>query len=126
MTDIFATLKTLLETTGVPVYFELLPSNRWPGIDTAGVDYKMYIRFQRISSHEFVSHSGRSNLHRDRFQVTCVGRAHADLVTCVGLMEIALYLNQTVVQLAYPLEGSREVNDGAETYMKDFYVFYTP
>jgi hypothetical protein len=121
MTDIYATLKTCLETTGVPVYFELLPVN--------GMDWTLhpsYIRFQRISTHEFVSHSGRSNLHRDRFQVTCVGRTHADLVTCVGLMEIALYLNQTDVQLAYPLEGSREFNDGANTYSKDFYVFYVP
>ena len=66
MADIYATLKTVLLTTGVPVYFELLPSNRWPGEDTAGVDHEMYIRFQRISTHEFVSHSGRSNLHRDR------------------------------------------------------------
>ncbi len=118
MTDIFTTLKTVLETTGKPVYYEKLPVNSSPGTQ--------WIRFQRISAHEYASHSGRSDLHRDRFQVTCIATTHALLIALVALMETALYYNQTDFKLAYPLEGSREINDGAETYMKDFYVFYTP
>jgi hypothetical protein len=119
MTDIFETVKTVLEDGcgGVPVYYEKLPVDGAP---------QAYIRFQRISSHEYFSHAGRSNLHRDRFQVTCVGRTHALLIALVGLMETALYCNNTDFKLAYPLEGSREIPDGANTYQKDFYIFYTP
>ena len=119
MTDIFATIKTVLETGcgGIPVYFENLPSS---GTPTA------YIRFRRISAHEYISHAGRSNLHRDRFQVTCVGSTHAILIALVDLMEATLYCNNTDFKLAYPLEGSRELPDGARTYSKDFYIYYTP
>lgn len=117
MTDIFATVKTVLETTGVPVYFEKLPVNA-----TAA----QYIRFQRISAYEFMNLSGRSNLHRDRFQITCVARTHVLLVALVALMETAMYCNNIDFKLAYPLEGSREIPDGAEVYMKDFYIYYTP
>ena len=117
MTDIFTTIQTVLETTGADVYFEKLPVNGTPD---------SYIRFQRISAHEFISHSGRSNLHRDRFQITCVGRTHALLIALVDLMETAMYLNNTDFKLAYPLEGAREINDGACTYSKDFFIFYSP
>jgi hypothetical protein len=114
MTDIYATLKTVLETTGVAVYYEKLPVDGCP---------EQYIRFQRISAHEFFSHSGRG-LKRDRFQVTCVGRTHALLVALVTLMEAAIYLNQTDFNLAFPLEGVNEIPDGAETYRKDFYIWH--
>jgi hypothetical protein len=116
MTDINDTLKTVLQTTGVPVYYEKLDTNKVPGTQ--------YIRFHRISGHEFFNHSGRG-MKRDRFQVTCVGRTHALLVALVTLMETALYLNQVSFKLAYPLEGVNEIPDGAETYHKDFYIYYT-
>ena len=118
MTDIFTTLKTVLETTGKPVFYERLPVNSSPGTQ--------WIRFQRISAHEFPNMTGRSNLHRDRFQVTCAATTHALLVALVALMETALYFNGIDFQVAYPLEGAREVNDGMETYMKDFYIWYSP
>jgi hypothetical protein len=115
---VFDTLKTVLEDgCAVPVYYEKLPVN--------GVDTPSYLRFQRISAHEYINHSGRSNLHRDRFQVTCVGRTYADLIALVAAMETALYCNNIDFKLCYPLEGSREINDGAHTYSKDFYVFYS-
>lgn len=117
MTDIYDTLKSvLLAGCAVPVYYQNLPAN--------GVDNPSYIRFQRISAHEFFNHSGRSNLHRDRFQITCVARINTALRSLVALMETALYCNNIDFKLAYPLEGAREVNDGAYTYSKDFYIFY--
>jgi len=114
MTDIFETVKTVLEGTGVTAYYEKLPSN---------VTATSYIRFQRISTYEYFSHSGRG-LKRDRFQITCVGRTHAILVDLIEDMEDVMYFNTTDFVLSYPLEGSREPFDGAYTYMKDFYIYY--
>ena len=116
MTDINDTLKSVLAAgCGVSVYYEKLPVSS---------DVTSYIRIQRISAHEYMNISGRSNLHRDRFQVTCVSRTHAALMALILLMETTLYANNTNFKLAYPLEGSREVFDGAYTYSKDFYIFY--
>ena len=116
MTAIHDTLKNVLVAgCAVDVYYEKLPVN---------IEKQSYIRFQRVSAHEFMSHSGRSNLHRDRFQVTCVARTNAALRSLVALMETALYCNNIDFKLAYPLEGAREVNEGALTYSKDFYIFY--
>ena len=116
MTDIFETIKSVLERDcAVTAYYEKLPVN---------IPQTSYIRFQRISTYEYMSHSGRSNLHRDRFQITCVARTHAALVSLIAMMETSLYSNNWDFKLAYPLEGSREIPDGAETYQKDFYIFY--
>jgi hypothetical protein len=118
MTDIHEVMKAVLvRDCAVPVYYENLPTN--------GVDNPSYIRFQRISTHETFSHSGRTGLHRDRIQVTCIGRTHADLIAVIALMESSLYLNNSDFKLCFPLEGSREIPDGANTYQKDFFVFYT-
>jgi hypothetical protein len=117
MTDIFATLKTVLQTTGVPVYYERLPVNESPG--------SQWIRFQMISESEFSNHSGSGNLMKSRFQVTCVGRTHADLIALVALMKAALSYNVIDFQVAFPLEGFY-IPDGAETFHKDYYIFYTP
>jgi hypothetical protein len=118
MTDILETMKTALERDcgGALVFYEKLPPN--------GVDADSYIRFMRISSYEFFNLSGRSNLHRDRIQVNVVGRTHADLEALKTLMETCLYANTSDFALSYPLEGSREFNDGQNVYSKDFYIFY--
>jgi hypothetical protein len=118
MTDIFATLKTVLETTGRPAYYEKLP--------VIGVDEPSYIRFKRISDYEFPNMVGASGLHRDRFDITVVGRTHADLLTLKALVIAAIDFNMADFELAYPLEGSREKNDGAETYTKSYWIFYKP
>ena len=117
MTDIMEVLKAvLIRDCGCPVYYDNLPSN--------GVDVDSYIKFQRISTFEFFSHTGRSNLHRDRIQVNCSGITHAALLALIDLMETSLYGNTGDFVLAYPLEGSREKSDGAYVYMKDFYIWY--
>jgi hypothetical protein len=117
MTDIYATLKTVLETTGKPVYYERLPVNESPG--------SQWIRFQMIDEQDHANHAGSGNLMRARFQVTCIGRTHADLIALVALMKAALSYNTTSFQVAFPLIGF-PVNDGAETYHQDYYIWYTP
>lgn len=118
MTDIMALIKTVLERDcHVDAYFENLPSG--------GVEDDSYIRFQRISASEYFNMGGRSNLHKDRIQITCVGRTRTALDALILLMETSLYGNDSDFGLAYPLDTSREVNDPMYTYMKDFYFFYS-
>ena len=116
MTDIYETIKTVFTDAGVSSYYYDLPSD---GFATA-----YYIRFQRISAHELISHSGIMS-YKDRFEFICVGQSIADLEIVKALMKTALYFNDTNFSLVYPIEGSRETQaEGCFTYSKDFYIWY--
>jgi hypothetical protein len=114
--DIKETLKSVLERdTSLAVYYEKLPVNGVPD---------QYIRFKRISTYEEFSHNAVVTIHRDRIQIDCVGKTHADLIAVVALMESSLYFNNIDFKLCLPLEGSNEPFDGSNVFQKDFNIWY--
>ncbi len=83
------TLKTVLKSTGYPVYANSVP--------TAG-DYPCIV-YKRVSTYEIRSHSG-SEIERPRFQVSCWAKKYSEALSVSEAVKAKLNLNQVNFKLA--------------------------
>lgn len=83
------TLKTVLKSTGYPVYANSVPVTG---------DYPCIV-YKRVSTYEIVSHSG-SEMERPRFQISCWAKKYSDALLVADAVKSVLNLNQINFKLA--------------------------
>jgi hypothetical protein len=108
-------IKSVLETTGHSVYYQgetetfIMPC----------------IMLRKISPYNYLSHSGKTGLKRDRFQITCIASTMAVLEDLINDVESVLILNRVDFSLCFPTETGNSGYDKNGFYSsRDYFVFY--
>lgn len=109
-----ATLKSVLKSTGYPVYALSIPTN---GTIPC-------IVYQRISTVQYRSHV-RNELERPRFQISCWAKTYDEAKTVSEAVKTALDLNQVNFKLATKENelDDKEVETNLYRKILDFYVW---
>ncbi len=117
MIDIDKKLTTVLKTTGFNVYPIVKPL-------TAAVPCIVY---RRVSTHNEISHSGKEDSNRDRFQVIAVHTTYSGMLNLQNSIETLLIANTSDWDVSLPTDIKFDDYDDENKFFscnRDFLIRY--
>lgn len=88
------------------------------------------IVYQRVSRHTHYSHDGTPLMHRDRYQINCLGATYKAMRTLREGVEDALGANVTNFVLSLPLGFEASLPDDLDSDIRastrDYYIWSQP